>query len=64
MSFSDKAKASQYIYGYTKDNYDRISLMVSKGDKDKYKALADAAGQSLNAWIVEAMEEKRAKAKK
>lgn len=58
MAFADKAKASQYIYQYTKGKYDRISLMVIKGDKAKYQAAADAAGQSLNAWIVDAIEAK------
>jgi hypothetical protein len=61
VSFADKAKASQYIYQYTKGNYDRIGLLTPKGDKEQYKQIASDAGLSLNAWIVAAMEEKRDK---
>lgn len=33
MAFKDKSQASKYIYEYTKDNYDRISVTVPKGRK-------------------------------
>jgi hypothetical protein len=41
--------------------YDRVGLMLYKGDKEQYKQIASDAGLSLNAWIVAAMEEKRGK---
>ena len=39
-------------------NYDRVGLMLAKGDKDQIKASAAAADQSVNAWIVAAINDK------
>ena len=36
---------------YNKKAYDRFLITVSKGDKDKIKAHAEAQGLSLNAYI-------------
>ena len=38
MAFKDKAQASKYIYEYTKDKYDRISVTVPKGRKAEIQA--------------------------
>ena len=38
--------------------YDRINLTVPKGDKEKIAQAAAAAGQSVNAFINEAIKEK------
>ncbi|MDD2213472.1 MAG: antitoxin [Oscillospiraceae bacterium] len=43
---------------YRAKNYDQINLIVSKGMKDEYKAIAEAGGKSLNAYINEAITEK------
>lgn len=43
---------------YNAENYERISLSVPKGDKEKYKAMADNAGKSLNQFIIDCIEEK------
>ena len=43
---------------YNGANYDRIALSVPKGDKERYKAAAEARGMSLNQFIVAAIEEK------
>lgn len=40
---------------YIKKAYDEIKLRMPKGEKEQYKALADAAGLSLNQYILEAM---------
>lgn len=57
MAFADKQDASKYVYQYTKDNYDRVSILLPKGDKSQIQALL-INGQSLNAWINEAIQEK------
>ena len=52
---------SKYIKGYTdkksieyiKNNYDQVSLRMPKGDRQKYKELAEGQGKSLNALIIE-----------
>lgn len=41
---------------YIKENYERISLSFQKGNKERWKAAADAAGESLTAFIVKAVE--------
>jgi uncharacterized protein (DUF1778 family) len=40
---------------YNAKAYDRISFVVPKGQKDEIKSAADAAGQSVNAYILEAV---------
>ena len=52
---------SKYIKGYTdkksieyiKNNYDQVSLRMPKGDRQKYKELAEGQGKSLNALIID-----------
>ena len=41
---------------YVKNNYDKILVTVPKGDREKIKAAADAAGESVNAYIKKAVE--------
>lgn len=41
---------------YRKENYDQISVVVPKGEKNKYKEYADYIGISLNAFIMESIE--------
>ena len=43
---------------YNLKAYDRINTVVPKGDKDVIKAAADEAGQSVNAYILQAIEER------
>ena len=41
-----------------KTNYDEIKIRVAKGEKDKIKACAEARGESLNGFIIKAIDEK------
>ena len=43
---------------YNLKAYDRINTVVPKGDKDVIKAAAEEAGQSVNAYILQAIEER------
>lgn len=43
---------------YAAKAYDRINIAVPKGRKDEIKALADTRGQSINAYIISALDEK------
>ena len=43
---------------YNAKTYDRINIAVSKGRKEIIKAAADNHGQSINAYIVSAIDEK------
>lgn len=48
---------------YNAENYERISLVVDKGQKDIIKAHAEKNGESLNGFInriiIESLERKR-----
>ena len=43
---------------YIEKTYDRINLLVPKGEKEIVKAAADRAGQSVNAYILEAVQQR------
>ncbi len=43
---------------WTNANYDRINIAVKKGRKDVIQAIADTQGKSVNAYVVEAIDEK------
>lgn len=42
---------------YIAKAYDRINLIVLKGDKDKIKTHADSMGESVNGFINRAIDE-------
>ena len=47
------SKAQQKaVNKYMAENYDRINLVVPKGRREELRAKAEAAGKSLNAYLV------------
>lgn len=46
---------NEYRNNFNKENYDKFSLMLPKGMKAELQAIAKARGQSLNAYINEAI---------
>lgn len=44
-------RALDYINQYTKENYDRITIFRTKGDRDKLKAIAQERGISTTQLI-------------
>ena len=52
------AGKTAYKNEWQKENKERINLVVDKGYKDKTKQAAQAAGMSLNGFIVAAINEK------
>ena len=53
------SKAQQRaVTKYMKENYDEFKVRLPKGTKDQIKAAADQQGQSVNAWIGDAIDEK------
>lgn len=53
------SKANQRaVNKYVKANYDRINVTMPKGRKVEIKAFADAQGQSVNGYIISAIDEK------
>ena len=52
------SKAQQKaVHKYVKNNYDRVSLMLYKGQKDIVKAHAERQGETLNSFINRAIAE-------
>lgn len=51
MSYKDKAEAIRYNNDYNARAYDRINLIVPKGDKETIKARADELGESISGYI-------------
>ena len=50
------SKANQRaVNKYVKNNYDRINVTMPKGEKSIVKAHAEAAGESVNAYILRAV---------
>ena len=48
---------------YISKAYDRINFVVPKGRKAEIQALAEAAGQSVNAYIAQAVDEREGREK-
>lgn len=55
MAFKDKARMIKYNNQFSRENYDRIGLMVPKGQKDAIKAAAASKNQSVNQYIQNAV---------
>lgn len=58
MSEAKRAANKKWNDANLKDKYDRIQLVVPKGEKDVIKAAADQAGESVSAYIVAAVRER------
>ena len=52
------AGKTDYKNKWQSENCERISLVVKKGRKDEIKSAAEKQGQSLNGYIVNAIDEK------
>ena len=58
MAFADKARTIQYNREYNEQNYERLAVTVAKGGKEQIQTAADAAGQSVNEYIRQAIAER------
>ena len=58
MAFSDKSKDTAYKNDFARAAYDRISVIIPKGEREQIKSAADAAGESLNSYIVGAIRDR------
>ena len=52
----EKFNQIKYQNEFIKPKYDRVNLTVPKGKKEKIKAAAKAAGQSVNEYINSAID--------
>lgn len=53
-----EVKFDQFAYNnaYAKEHYDRITIVVPKGDKDKFKIAAKDLNLSVTQYILQAVE--------
>ena len=58
MAYKNKEDAIKYGNDYNRKNYDRISITPSKERGQEIRAAATKAGQSVNAYILQAIEER------
>lgn len=59
MSMEEKVfNQISYQNSYNKEKYDRISLMIPKGEKNRIKTAAAAAGESVNEYINKAIKQR------
>lgn len=56
----DKVSKAQQkaVQKYIKNNYDRVVLTLPKGKRDEIKRYAELENKSMNAYIVQAIDEK------
>ena len=57
ISHSSKFNKESYNNQFNSEKYDRISLMVPKGDKDRIKTHSNSTGESANGFINRAINE-------
>lgn len=55
MPYKSKEDAVKHNNEFNRQKYDRISVMVQKGQKEQIQAAAAGQKQSVNAYIVEAI---------
>lgn len=55
MAYNEANKKA--VAKYCKTNYDDIKVRVPKGQRERYKAHAESKGKSLNALIIELLEQ-------
>lgn len=54
----DKFNQIKYQNDYKRKNYDRMELLVPKGEKAEIKEIAKSLGKSVNEFVYSAVKEK------
>ncbi|MCL2222898.1 MAG: hypothetical protein FWC20_11185 [Oscillospiraceae bacterium] len=57
MSPASKAQ-QKAVHKYVREKYDRINITVPKGKKAEIQAHAENKGESLNGYVVQAVDER------
>ena len=50
---TNKKAAQAAVTRYKQKNYDRVLVLLPKGERDRLKAYAESQGQSVNALILD-----------
>lgn len=57
MAYKNKAQAIAYINKYNAEKYDRVTVMLPRGEKEAVKEHATAQGEKVNTFIARAIRE-------
>jgi len=57
-------RKAEWQNNYIARKYDRLNIIVPKGQKEALQTHAESAGQSLNAYVVQAVDERVERDKK
>lgn len=58
MSEARRAANKRWNDANLKERYDRVQLVLPKGDKERIREYADRNGDSLNAYIIRAIQQR------
>lgn len=58
MAYKDARRGEQYRNDYTRQAYDRMSVLPARAEGEQIRAAAAAAGQSVSAYILQAIRER------
>ncbi len=58
MAFQRKEDGNTYINRFQRENYDRITILVKKGEKERYRDVAASMGVSLSEFFIMCAEER------
>ena len=61
MSEAKKRANKKWNDANMKDRYDRVQLVLPKGEKERVQAAAQASGESVNGYIGKAISERMAR---
>ena len=61
MAFKDKARETAYKNDFARMAYDRISITPAKDEGQEIRQAAAEAGQSVNAYILQAVKDRMQK---
>lgn len=64
MAYKNKKDMYKNVNEYQKNNYDRITVMATKGKKAEYSAAAKLKGMSLSAFVMDCVDSKIQEMKK
>lgn len=57
MAYKDLSQRIRIVNEYNKQNYDRVTIMLPIGERDKLKAYVKARGESMNSYILRLIQE-------
>ncbi len=57
MAYKDRSQMIQSVNAYNKIKYDRVTVMLPSGEREKLKAYARAHGESVNSYLLRLIQE-------